>query len=201
MAIGFWLVRPRLLWHRLRYWAWERRNPDKPWLCPGTVRCCERILRPDMRAVEFGSGRSTRWFARKVGHVTSIEHDPLWHARVAEQLRAAGVTNVDYLHVPLDHDVREGERPTYDPPPGYVTVIDRFPDRSLHLVVIDGHYRTHCVRHAVPKLADGGYLIVDDVNLWPSLDALPIPRRWRIVDDSTNGIKRRIIWQALPERC
>jgi hypothetical protein len=61
--------------------------------------------------------------------------------------------------------------------------------------VVDGHYHTHCVRHVVPKLAAGGFLLVDDINLWPSLVDLPIPRDWKIVDDSTNGVKRCIIWQ------
>jgi predicted O-methyltransferase YrrM len=196
MAIGFWLARPVLLVHRLRYWMWERRNPDKPWLCPGTIEFCERNLRRDMRALEFGSGRSTRWFCSKVGHLTSIEHDAAWYAKVREELKAAGVGNVSYLHVPLDHDVREGERVTYEPAPRYVDIVDKFADRSLNLVIVDGHYRTHCVRRAVPKIAPGGYLLVDDINLWPSADALPIPRDWRIVDDSTNGIKRAIIWQA-----
>ena len=30
MAIGYWLRHPGQLWPRLRYWWWERRNPDKP---------------------------------------------------------------------------------------------------------------------------------------------------------------------------
>jgi hypothetical protein len=37
MAIGFWLARPQMVIPRIRYWFWERMNPDKPWLCPGTI--------------------------------------------------------------------------------------------------------------------------------------------------------------------
>ena len=196
MRVWFWLARPGMLWHRLRYWAWERLNPNKPWLCPGTVRFLEHNLSGDMQAVEFGSGRSTHWFASRVGRLTSIEHDAAWHRVVTGQLAASRVQNVEYLHIPLDHDVGEGERPTYDPLPRYVAAIDRFPDRSLHLVIIDGHYRTNCVRRTVPKLAHGGLLLVDDINLWPDPSALPVPSNWVIVDDSTNGIKRAIIWRA-----
>jgi predicted O-methyltransferase YrrM len=196
MAIRFWLTRPRLLIHRLRFWVWERLNPDKPWLCPGTVAFCQAHLTQSMRALEFGSGRSTRWFAARVGHLTSIEHNPGWYERVKQDLTAAGVGNVDYRHVPLDHPEQEGEREEYHPVPSYVAVADDFADGSLGFVVVDGHYRTHCVRRAVPKIGPGGYLLVDDVNLWPSPAALPVPADWRIVDDSTNGIKRCVIWQA-----
>jgi hypothetical protein len=196
MAIRFWLTRPRLLAHRVRFWVWERLNPDKPWLCPGTVAFCQAHLTGAMRGLEFGSGRSTRWFAGRVGHLTSVEHNRGWYERVKQDLAAAGVANVDYRHVPLDHPEAEPERAEYHPPPAYVAVADEFPDRSLGLVVVDGHYRTHCVRRAIPKVAPGGYLLVDDINLWPSPAALPVPADWRVADDSTNGVKRCIIWQA-----
>lgn len=196
MAVGLWLTRPRLLFHRIRYWLWERSNPDKPWLCAGTIRFCERHLHRDMRAMEFGSGRSTLWFAKRVGHLISIEHDAQWAAKVREQLRAAAISNVDFRHLPLDHPLEEPERPTYVPTPAYVAAADGVADRSLDLVIIDGHYRTHCVRQSVPKVAPGGFLLVDDINLWPSPAALPIPPTWRVADDSTNGIKRCIIRAA-----
>ena len=40
MNLWYWLRRPHLIPARLRYWAWERRNPDKPWLTPGAVAFC-----------------------------------------------------------------------------------------------------------------------------------------------------------------
>ena len=38
-------------------------------LTQGAIRFCEARLGSAMRAVETGSGRSTAWFARRVGHV------------------------------------------------------------------------------------------------------------------------------------
>ena len=196
MAIWFWLTRPRMLVARVRYKMWELANPDKPWLCPGTVVFCQHNLSKSMVAVEFGSGRSTRWFSSLIAHLTSVEHNPEWYERVRQQLDESKIDNVDYRLVPLDHDESEGERDEYDPTPAYVAVADTFADRSLGFAVVDGHYRTHCVRHLVPKIAPGGYLLVDDVNFWPSPAAIPVPGSWKVADDSTNGIKRCIIWQA-----
>jgi predicted O-methyltransferase YrrM len=181
---------------RLRYWMWEKRNPDKPWMCPGTIAFCEAHLSPAMTALEFGSGRSTRWFATKVGTLTSIEHDAAWHAVVKEQLARARIANVDYRLIPLNHPEAEGERLDYPSVPDYVAAADRLGDRSLDFAVVDGHYRTNCVQHLLPKIKPGGYLLVDDINLWPSPAALPIPAGWRVVDDSSNGVKRCVVWQA-----
>ena len=196
MALGYWLKRPSLIVPRLQFWVWERMNPDKPWLCPETVAFCEATLSRSMTAVEFGSGRSTRWLSTLVGHLTSVEHDPVWYAQVKRQLDNASVTNVWYRLVPLNHPESEPERAEYSPTPEYVALTDDFTDRSLGFAVVDGHYRTHCVRHLIPKMAPGGFLLVDDVNMWPSIESLPIPRNWRVADDSTNGIKRSVVWQA-----
>jgi hypothetical protein len=196
MALRFWVTRPRMFLARLRYWGWEKLNPDKPWMCPGSIEFLQANLSPSMKALEFGSGRSTHWFSTLVGNLTSVEHNAEWYAQVKQQLANSGVCNVDYRHVPLNHPQTEPERAEYDPPPDYVAVADAFDDGSLDFVVVDGHYRTHCIRHAIPKIAKAGYLLVDDANRWPSLDALPVPANWRIADDSTNGLKRCVIWQA-----
>lgn len=196
MKIAFWLTHPTLLFHRLRYWAWEKANPDKPWLCPGTIRFCEQHLPGSKRALEFGSGRSTRWFAGIVGELTSVKHDPAWYEIVKRQLADARIQNVTYRFVALEHAPEEGERASYDPMPAYVRVADELPDGSLDFVLVDGHYRTHCVRRCLTKIRPGGYLLVDDVNIWPSLDAIPVPAEWRLVDESSNGLKGCRIWQA-----
>ena len=196
MAVDFWLKQPHLVLPRLKYWVWERMNPDKPWLCAGTIAFCESHLSTSMKALEFGSGRSTRWFSTRVGQLTSVEHNPQWFEIVKRQLADAKVANVDYRLVPLNHPEAEHEHDSYDPVPDYVAVADAVPDRSLGLGVADGHYRTNCVKHLVPKIAPGGYLLVDDINIWPSAESLPVPADWRRADDSTNGVKRCIIWQA-----
>lgn len=196
MAIGYWLRRPRMAFARLRYYFWERANPDKPWLCSGTIAFCDRHLGQSMRALEFGSGRSTRWFAKKVGHLTSIEHDAAWYEVVKTQLADERVENVDYRLIRLNHPESEPEHFRYTVTPDYVAAADQMPDASLDFVVVDGHYRTTCVRHVLDKISPGGYLLVDDVNMWPSPVEVGVPEKWRVVDDSSNGVKRCIIWQS-----
>jgi predicted O-methyltransferase YrrM len=191
-----WLTHPVLLIHRLHYFVWEKLHPDLPWLCPGTVRFCSARLTKSMRVLEFGSGRSTTWFAQRVTHLTSVENHADWHRVVSERLRAQNVTNVDYRLLPFDIDVKE-EPVELDPMPAYVRVADEFADSSLDLVIVDGYFRNHCIRRVAPKIKSGGYLLVDDTDLWPTIEKIPVPPAWKIVDDSTNGLKRCIIWQVV----
>lgn len=81
---------PRYIWNRLALMADERRHPDAPWLTRTMVEILETWLRPGDVGLEFGSGRSTIWFARRVGHLTSVEHHPGWYAKVKQNLHELG---------------------------------------------------------------------------------------------------------------
>ncbi|MBD2695230.1 class I SAM-dependent methyltransferase [Anabaena catenula] len=191
----FWLQRPQLIVYRVRYWVWEKLHPDEPWMCPGTVEFCKKHLAASMSVLEFGSGRSSAWFARRVSKITSIEYDENWYKVVKSKLEKDNIANVNLRLILLDHPVSEPEQDTYKICPSYVAVLDEFADESLDLVIVDGHYRTNCARKCLKKIKAGGYLLVDDTNLWTSLDALSIPPDWKVVDQSTNGIKTAAIWQ------
>jgi predicted O-methyltransferase YrrM len=199
MKVLFWLRRPRHALHRARYWWWEKMNPDKPWLSPGTIRFLEHHLSATMRGLEFGSGRSTTWFATRIGRLTSVEHNAEWFDRVSSRLQARGITNVDYRLVPLDHTEAEAEQAPYDPVPSYPGVAAELENASLDLVLVDGHYRNHCIRGVIPKLRPGGYLVVDDVNFWPEGARLPVPEHWPVVDESSNGLKITRTWKVSSE--
>jgi len=185
---------PRRLLARIRYWFWEKRNSDKPWLTPGAVDFLETHLTSDMAALEMGSGRSTLWYASKVGWLISVEHDVEWFERVKGELSARECLNVDYRHIPLDHSEAEPERSRYEPLPAYVMAIVDCADQSLDFVVVDGHYRSTCISATFPKIKPGGLLLVDDANMWPD-DSPPVPREWPEVSRTTNGIKFTVIWR------
>ena len=78
---------PRYIWNRLALMAYERQHPDRPWLTRAMIENLDTWLRPDDVGLEFGSGRSTIWFAQKVGHLTSVEHHPGWYAKVNDRLQ------------------------------------------------------------------------------------------------------------------
>ena len=44
----------------------------------------------------------------------------------------------------------------------YVHEFDRFADRSLDFVLIDGMYRGHCAIRAMSKVKPGGLIVIDN---------------------------------------
>jgi len=193
MNLKFWLRHPRAILHQMRYKLWQYRHPDYPWLCPGTVAALQGYLKPTHRMWEFGSGRSTLWFARHVGTLISIEHNTPWFQTVQGQLVAAKVQNAELRLIPLDHPETEPEADHYEPLPRYVAQLLEEAPASLDVLLVDGHYRTTCIRAGLDRLKPGGWLVVDDAQMWPSLAAMGIPSHWILRDQSTNGVKRAVI--------
>jgi predicted O-methyltransferase YrrM len=144
-----------------------------------------------MNALELGSGRSTLWYAAKVGRLLSVERHEGWFEFVKAELARR---NVDYRYVPLDHPESAHEQSEYNPLPAYVAVVANCPDESLDFVVVDGHYRSTCITAVLPNIKPGGLLLVDDANMWPDNEP-PVPSEWPEVSRTTNGIKFTVIWR------
>jgi predicted O-methyltransferase YrrM len=150
---------------------YERSHTEDPWLTPDAIRLLGPLLRASDRGVEFGSGRSTIWFAQRVAALTSVEHDEQWHDEVAGRLKARGLSNVDYLLAPLDQPVDNGERSRY------ARVALEFADASIDFALVDGAYRDYSAKYILPKIKPGGMLIIDNVNWYlPSQSHAPNSR-------------------------
>ncbi len=162
---------PRYLYHRVGDKRYRRANPEAPWLTPQAIGILHTMLRPTDTGLEFGSGRSTVWFATRVHHLTSVEHDEAWHEAISTGLKERGLSNVDYLLCPRDVPAERGGDSDY------VGVAARFPADSLDFVLVDGAYREHCALAVIPKLRPGGLLVIDNVNWFlPSRSHSPCSR-------------------------
>lgn len=171
MARDFRHWTPRYVLARSREVIDHRARPADPWLTREAIGLLDRLLRPADVAVEFGSGRSTTWFAKRVGRLTSVEDNAEWFRIVTEKLKAAGQANVDYLHRPRDVPDTDGAKAAY------VRVLDGMADESLDFVLVDGIYRNHCAVRAVAKVKRGGMIAVDNVNWFlPSATHSPASR-------------------------
>jgi predicted O-methyltransferase YrrM len=189
---------PRYVLARSREALDHKTRPADPWLTREAIGLLDRLLRPTDVAVEFGSGRSTAWFASRVAKLTSVEDNAEWFAIVAAKLRAAGQGNVDYLHRPRDVPDDDGANAAY------VRVLDGIADESLDFVLVDGIYRNHCAVRAVAKVKRGGMIAIDNVNWFlPSgtrsptsrgLNDPPVDAVWRTFADQTRDWRR--IWTS-----
>lgn len=142
---------PRYVWDRAAFALEQRRHPDHPWLTADAVRLLDQLIRPDDIGVEFGSGRSTIWFAKRLSHLTSIEDSREWSAKVRGMLQRDQVASkVDYRAIE-DPDI-------------YVAQAGTFADASVDFCLIDGAERDRCAEAMIPKMKSGGIFVVDNVN-------------------------------------
>jgi predicted O-methyltransferase YrrM len=162
---------PRYVYHRAQQMLYERGHPDDPWLTPAAVRLLGSLLRPSDRGAEFGSGRSTIWFAERVAALTSVEHDERWYQAISGKLKDRGLANVDYILARPDQPAESGGQSAY------ARVALDFPDAALDFALIDGRYRDYSAKFTLPKIRSGGMLIIDNVNWYlPSESRAPNSR-------------------------
>jgi predicted O-methyltransferase YrrM len=166
---------PLYAYNRIRLMQCERAHPDDPWLTPESVRLLTSMLRPSDRGVEFGSGRSTIWFAERVGHLTSVEHCEEWYTTVSNTLKRRELTNVDYILAPRDQPDELGGNSAY------TRTARAFADESIDFALVDGLYREHVTKLVMPKVRTGGFIIVDNANWFlPSRTRSPSSRTFQL---------------------
>jgi hypothetical protein len=193
-ALKLYARNPTTALRRVGYKFYELTHPDEPWMAQGAIRFCEASLTREMAGFEWGSGRSTAWFAQHLGSLTSIEHELGWFKIVQEKLKRQGIRNVTHRHIPLNHPPEEPYRPIYDPIPDYVAAVDEFRDGTLDFASVDGHYRNACVAAVIRKLKPGGLLLIDNTD-WLSLPEWGVPPDWELVHQSRNVMTETTIWR------
>ena len=190
---------PRYILNRITLMAHERMHPDSPWLTRTMVEILASWLGPDDRGLEWGSGRSSLWFAERVKHLVSVEHNESWYRKGHSKLKEKKLENVDYRF--------------YIDRLEYVSFTDQLPRESFDFILVDGIERDRCALAAIPLLKDRGILIIDNINWYlPSESYSPDSRRfpegaasenwhsfskkvtgWRCIW-TTNGVTDTALW-------
>ncbi|HEX2195594.1 MAG TPA: FkbM family methyltransferase [Actinomycetota bacterium] len=115
-----------------------------PWYTYAFIHFLEPRLQPTHRVFEYGSGNSTRWYARRSAGVVAVEHDEDWARRIGPLLAPPS----EVLTRRSDDD--------------YVGAIaGRGP---FDVVVVDGieRLRPACARAALDELSDDGVVVWDN---------------------------------------
>ncbi|WP_294536071.1 hypothetical protein [uncultured Rhodoblastus sp.] len=144
--------------NRISQMAYQKLHPDAPWLTGGAIAFLDQWLRPDDTGVEWGSGRSTLWFAKRVAHLTSIEDNRQWAKIVRNMLVENGIGDtVDYRFVAISQDVKGPSSP-------YVQCVANILPGSIDFCLVDGDLRDHCALAAIDLLKPSGLLIIDNAE-------------------------------------
>ena len=149
---------PRYIKNRLVVGYYQKAFPDHPWLTRVANEILASYLKESDIGLEFGSGRSTIWFAKRIKHLTSVEHNKSWFTKVQLMSQDNNLNNVDYHLFPVDKEEGQANNAAY------VRIVDKFKPNSLDFVLVDGIYRDFCALGVLGKIRPGGMLIIDNVN-------------------------------------
>ena len=144
-------------------------------MCFPATAWLERILKPDAKVFEYGSGGSTIYFARTNRKVVSVEHVASWYRLVEKELarRELKIESYELIEPALTSNF---DRRKISDPRAYISAdenssgysyetyaksIEKYPDAHFDLVVVDGRARPSCLLHAMPKVRVGGILLLD----------------------------------------
>jgi len=187
MARSFSHWTPRYIRDRLAVMFDERANPGNPWLTRDAVRFLDQALMPTDVGLEFGSGRSSIWFASRIRHLTSVEDDPRWVANVTRMIDEQGLSSK------IDYRFRRTKEE-------YVGELSRVADASIDFCLVDGSHRDECAMGVISKIRSGGLLVIDNINWYlPSNTVAPASRRpadgcanaiWSSFADAVRGWRR-----------
>lgn len=143
------LQRALLALATLRHSGWFDRGLQEPWLTYPAVRFLESLATSRCRVLEFGSGASTLWLNSRFDDVLSIEHDPVWFAKVTNGRILLRDPEGDRFHGAVGSPYLEA---------GKVGA-------PWDVVLVDGMSRVTCVELIDDFLGDGGLVVVDDTDM------------------------------------
>ena len=115
-----------------------------PWYTYSFIAFLKPRIKNHFEVFEYGSGNSTKWYGARVHRILAVENDANW----IEIMKPSLPPNASVLNRALGED--------------YIQAIGEIPDRSYHIIVVDGRNRVKCTDYAAQFLTDDGVLILDN---------------------------------------
>lgn len=116
-----------------------------PWMTYSIIEFLNTKLNSTIKILEFGSGSSTHYFAKKCNHVDSIEHEKAWFEKVNLNKPANSTIHLTEL-------VYGGEYSNYA----------NNLNKKFELIIVDGRDRVNCLKNSFGFLTENGVMILDD---------------------------------------
>ena len=199
MKRSFRHLTPRYVFNRLKLILYEIYNPDKPWLTKDSINLIDQLIKKSDVGLEFGSGRSTSWFLKRLSNLISIETNELWYEKVKDRCK----TEIEDGR--LSYLIKKNEKE-------FLNFIQAIETESIDFVLIDGAFRDICAVNILDKIKKSGVLVIDNINwyIFVEKSKAPIPKdidysnkiwkkfltktkSWRYIH-TTDGITDTGIW-------
>ena len=147
----------------------------KPWWIEDSVPYVEKLLNKDMVVFEYGSGRSTIWFAERVKKIYSVEYQEKWMKQVQQWADDRKLNNIELMFCP-----KEPEGP-------YCRTIEQVKE-PIDFLIVDGRNRVESFITALPYLKSNAIVVLDDSQR----------SRYTVAKELLDSAWKEVSWQAPP---
>ncbi len=188
-----------------------------PWITFEATDLLNNKLKSCEKVFEFGGGGSTLFFLDRNVDLITVEHNQEWFAELTKKIGKnekwkgvlklpISIDNFDKLEIGNpDHYISDDSNFKNKSFINYVNFIDEFENNSFDIVCIDGRARPSCVKHAIPKLKKGGWLILDNSerDYYNESKRLLDDKTFKIILDRTSAViysvtaDKTAIWEKL----
>lgn len=166
---------------RLKQIFYFKKYPDNPWMTKDSINLLEQLIKKTDVGLEYGSGKSTKWFAKRCKHLTSIEHNKDWFEIVSRTIK--NQNNIDYRLLSLNENPFESK---------YFKSIFEFADESLDFIINDGKYRDLIASEGLKKIKYGGIYILDNAERY-------IENNFNLPESMTSDWNTSVHWKHFNE--
>lgn len=149
---------------------------EQPWITFEAIDFLKTHLKSSDKVFEYGGGGSTLFFAKRVSEVVTVEHNEEWFKILSDVISQKQIkswkgnfvlpekgdlfTPPDFSD-PVHYSADDANSVGYNYKK-YVSVIDSYSENYFDCILIDGRSRPSCLKHSLPKLKKGGYLVLDN---------------------------------------
>ena len=138
--------------------------PSSPCIVYGAKKALDSIIDKNMLIVEFGSGQSTHWYAKRCKEIISHETTENWLEKVKKNLRKAGCFNAKLI-------MWDGE-----------TISQEIKSPRPDLIIIDGIRRDICVNYAIEVAKKSTWIYLDNSD--KDIDSLNYNKEMRVCEQN-----------------
>ncbi len=145
---------------------------EQPWITFPVIDLLNNYINGDTKVFEYGGGGSTLFFVNRASEVVTVEHDKSWFGTLQTMISNKKINNwrgnliepeiastAANLNTANPEDYYSTIGKTFK---AYTTAIDKYPDNYFDIVLVDGRSRPSCIKHSIPKIKQGGLLVVDN---------------------------------------
>lgn len=205
-GLSYWQYRMMRPFLKMKYNNYQKAHPHEPWLCPDSIKALQILLTDAESGLEYGSGRSTTFFAPFFKKYISVEHEEGWFNQVSDKISELpqveyhlikAEENVPQQHLSSEAQVflTEAEFPVPDELfKTYSDFVLQFDDESFDFILVDGRARRTCALNAMTKLRSGGLLVLDNSERHRYQQVHQALTDWPKIE-TTTGLTNTTIWR------